>query len=179
MSLITVLILFPLVTAIVVYLVRKEAIRNTIVRVGAVITAALTVLTAMTYFNQGLRVSLHGTEILDICMMVIEACLAVYIIVTGIKEKKYLLSLFSVAQIILIFWFELTQKHGLEAETGIILDKLSNVMILIVGIVGSLICLYAVGYMKSYHVHHAEFKRESLSFLQFSFFFCQPCSGWF
>lgn len=177
MSLITVLILFPLAASIMVYLVRRENIRNTIVRVGAVITAGLTLVTAIAYFNDGFQLSAQGTEFIDICMMVVEVCLAVYIIVTGIKEKKYLLSLFSVAQIILILWFEFTQKEGIEVETGIILDKLSSVMILIIGVIGSLICIYAVGYMKSYHVHHTEVKERKSFFFAILFLFLAAMFG--
>ena len=114
MSLITVLILFPLVVSIVTFLVRKESIRSAILRVGAVGTAVLTIYTALQYFNDGLLLSFGDTEPIDLGMMVVEIGLAVYIISTGIKTKKYLLSLFSLFQTGLILWFELTQKEGIE-----------------------------------------------------------------
>lgn len=44
--------------------------------------------------------------------------------------------------------------HGHVADTLLVLDKLALVMVLIVSVIGSLIVLFAVGYMKN-HEHHA------------------------
>ncbi|QHI71111.1 NADH-quinone oxidoreductase subunit 5 family protein [Aminipila terrae] len=177
MSLITVLILFPLVVSIVTFLVRKENIRSAIVRVGAVGTAVLTVYTAIQYFNSGLILSIGETEMIDLFIIVVEVGLAAYIITTGIRTKKYLVSLFSLFQTCLILWFEFTQKAGIEVETGIVFDKLSGVMVLVVGVIGSLICLYAVGYMKAYHDHHTEVKERKSFFLAVLFLFLSAMFG--
>ncbi|MHC1721855.1 MAG: NADH-quinone oxidoreductase subunit L [Aminipila sp.] len=177
MSLITVLILFPLVVSIVTFLVRKENIRSAIVRVGSVGTAVLTVYTAIQYFNNGLILSIGETEMIDIFILVVELGLAAYIITAGIRNKKYLVSLFSLFQTCLILWFEFTQKEGIEVETSIVFDKLSGVMVLVVGVIGSLICLYAVGYMKAYHDHHTEVKERKSFFLAVLFLFLSAMFG--
>ena len=177
MSLIMLLILFPFITSVLVYVIREEHTRNAIMRIGAVITAVLTLAAAFRFFGAGLRVSVGGTEVIDICILIVEVCLAAYIITTGIRERKYLLSFFSAIQIVLILWFEFTQKKGIETGTDIIVDKLSSVMILIVGIIGSLICLYAVGYMKSYHVHHSEVKERKSFFFAVLFLFLSAMFG--
>jgi ech hydrogenase subunit A len=50
-------------------------------------------------------------------------------------------------------------------------DKFSIIMALIVGIIGSAICLYAIGYIPEYHEHHKEVKdrRRYFSFLIYLF----------
>lgn len=177
MSLIALLILFPFVVSVMTFLVKKETLRNAVVRGGAIITMLLTLITALRYFNGGLEVSLSDSGWIDTGMLIVEICLAIYIISTGIKTKKYLISVFSFLQTVLILWFELTHKEGIEVNTGIVLDKLSGVMILIVGIIGSLICLYAVGYMKAYHAHHTDVKERKSFFFAILFLFLSAMFG--
>ena len=54
-----------------------------------------------------------------------------------------------------MIWFELKHGHGIEVQYNMYIDKLSVIMILIIGIIGSLICVYATGYMKDFQHHHA------------------------
>lgn len=89
-------------------------------------------------------------------MMGIEVVLAVYIIYMGIKHKKYLASLFAVIQTPLLIWFELTEGHHIAVQNNMYVDRLSVIMILIIGIVGSLITVYALGYMKDFQHHHSD-----------------------
>ena len=50
-------------------------------------------------------------------------------------------------------WFELTTGHSIEVEHNAYVDELSLIMILIIGIIGTLICVYAMGYMKDFQHH--------------------------
>ena len=146
-------------------------------RCGAVVTAVLTLVTAVLYFKDGIMISFGRSEVIDVCMLIVEIGLAAYIILTGFKEKKYLLSLFSFVQIVMIVWFELSEKREIEVQNYIVLDKLSGIMMLIVGIIGSLICIYAVGYMKSYHIHHKEVKERKSFFFAVVFVFLSAMFG--
>jgi len=82
----------------------------------------------------------------------------------GIKNKKFIVSIFAAVQTALILWFEFTQKHGINVHSDIVFDRLSAVMVLIVGCIGSLILIYTVGYMKWYHIHHEGYKERKSSF---------------
>lgn len=177
MNLISVLILFPLIVGVMVFIVRQEKIRETIVRLGALITAVLTIVTVFYYFKDGLVLSFNKEEIIDIVIVILEMILALYIIITGIKNKKYLVSILAGIQTTLLLWFEFTQKTGIEVKTTIIFDKLTAIMLLIIGIVGSLICLYSVGYMKWYHVHHYEYKERKSFFFTILFLFISAMFG--
>ena len=177
MSLISILILFPLLTSFLIFLVRKENVRNAIVLVGGFITAILTVITVVQYFKDGIALSFQNEEVIDIVIVVVEVIMATYIITMGIKNKKYLVSIFAAIQTPLILWFEFTQKKGIDVQSSIVFDKLSGIMVLIVGIIGSLICIYAVGYMKWYHIHHDSYPKRKSFFFAVLFLFLSAMFG--
>lgn len=177
MSDISTLILFPLIVSVIVYLVKSDSIRNIIVRISAFITAALTLFVTLHYFKDGIALSLPGESVIDTVITVIEIFIAVYIIAAGIKNKKYIVSVFALLQTTLMLWFDYAYKHQIKVGTGIVFDKLSGIMVLIVGIIGSLICLYAVGYMKWYHIQHSEYKARKPFFFAVLFLFLSAMFG--
>ena len=69
-------------------------------------------------------------------------------------------------------WFELTTGHSIEVEHNAYVDELSLIMILIIGIIGTLICVYAMGYMKDFQHHQpagSKDRRPWFFFLLFLF----------
>lgn len=177
MNAISVLVLFPLIAAMILFVVRKDKIRNIIVRVCAIITAFLTIAVVCLYFQEGISFNYHNEKMIDYIIAVIEVFVAAFIIIVGIKNKKYIVSVFSLIQTPLILWFEFTQKHDIEIQSSIILDKLSAIMVLIIGIVGSLICIYTVGYMRWYHIHHKEAPERKHFFYSILFLFLSAMFG--
>ena len=149
------LIFFPMIIAFILLAAKNDKARDTIVFIATAVIAAASIVTAFQFFrSSGEFFSIDG-EVVGYVMMVIEAGLAVYIICTGIKHKKYLASLLAIVQTPLMIWFELKHGHGIEVQYNMYIDKLSVIMILIIGIIGSLICVYATGYMKDFQHHHA------------------------
>lgn len=177
MSAISVLILFPLLAALLILITSNDKVRNMIVRISAIITAALTVTVVCLYFKDGISFNFAYEKTIDYIIAAIEIVVAVYIISSGIKNKKYLVSIFSLIQTPIILWFEFTQKEGIEIQNAIVLDKLSAIMVLVVGIVGSLICNYAVGYLTDYHHHHEHYKVRKGFFLSVMFLFLSAMFG--
>jgi ech hydrogenase subunit A len=59
----------------------------------------------------------------------------------------------------------------MHVEHSLFVDKFSIIMALIVGIIGSAICLYSIGYMPEYHHHYPEVKdrRSYFGFLMYLF----------
>ncbi|ABX42102.1 NADH-quinone oxidoreductase subunit 5 family protein [Lachnoclostridium phytofermentans] len=177
MNAITVLIVFPLLAALLIFLTKNNTVRDMLVRIGAVITAVLTLAVVVLYFNDGISFNYPHEEIMDYIMVFVEIAVAIFVITIGFKNKKYLVSVFSLTQTSMILWFEFTQKNGIEVEHAFILDKLSAIMILIIGIVGSMIALYAVGYMKAYHEHHTDIPVRKNFFLSILFLFLSAMFG--
>lgn len=177
MGAITVLVLFPLLAALAVLLVKEDEVRNKIVRVSAGITAALTLVVVCLFFHKGIAYSYRLETVIDLVMAVVEVVLAAYIITIGIRYKNYAISVLSFLQTAAILCFELTAKRQIEVENAIVFDKLTAIMVVIVGVVGSLICIYAVGYMKTYHIHHTEYEDRKGFFFTVLFLFLSAMFG--
>lgn len=177
MGAITVLVLFPLLAALAVLLVKEDEVRNKIVRVSAGITAALTLVVVCLFFHKGIAYSYRLETVIDLVMAVVEVVLAAYIITIGIRYKNYAISVLSFLQTAAILCFELTAKRQIEVENAIVFDKLTAIMVVIVGVVGSLICIYAVGYMKTYHIHHTEYEDRKGFFFAVLFLFLSAMFG--
>ena len=71
-------------------------------------------------------------------------------------HRKWLAFIFAIIQTPLIMWFEFSKGHGIEVESNLYIDRLSIIMILIIGIIGTLIAVYALGYMKDFQHHEDE-----------------------
>lgn len=149
------LIGFPIVIAVILLVSKEDKVRDVVVKFAALVIAAAAIFVAVQYFRSGGDTFELHYEAINYVMMAIEALLALYIIIIGIKHKKYLASLFAVIQTPLIMWFELTKGHSIEVQNNMYVDRLSMIMILIIGIIGSLITVYALGYMKDFQHHHA------------------------
>lgn len=173
---INVLLLFPLAVALAIFLVKNDAARSMLVRIGAVITALLTLVVVGIFFKDGIRLS-SSIEEIDLIIVVVEVIIAAYIITLGIRSKKYVISIFSFLQTAAMLVFEFGFKEGITVETAIVFDKLTAIMILVIGLVGSLICIYAVGYMKDYHNHHKEYKERKSFFFSILFLFLSAMFG--
>lgn len=174
---ISVLILFPIIAALLVRIVKADPVRDMIVRISAVITAVITLTVVFLYFGKGIAFNFPHEEIIDYIIAALEGAIALFIIIIGIKNKKYLVSVFSAIQTPLILWFEFSQKHDITVENGIVFDKLTAIMVLIIGIVGSLICIYAIGYMKWYHYHHEDYPVRKNYFMSVLFLFLSAMFG--
>ena len=76
-----------------------------------------------------------------------------------------------VVQSVIMLTFEFTSGSSMQIEQSLFLDKFSIIMALIVCIIGSAICLYAIGYIPEYHEHHKEVKdrRRYFAFLMYLF----------
>lgn len=171
------LILFPLVVAFVLLVVKADAARGAIVKIAAAVIAAASIYLAVQYFKNGGQYFDFSHEYVNYAMMVIEACLAIFIFVIGIKHKKYLASVFAIIQTPVLIWFELTKGHELEVVNNMYVDRLSVIMALIIGIIGSLITVYALGYMKDFQHHHAGEKDRRPWFFFVMFLFLAAMFG--
>ncbi len=74
-------------------------------------------------------------------------------------------------QSVMMLYFEMVYAHSVEVSSNLFIDEFSNILALIIGIIGSLICVYSLGYMKFFHEHHPEMpdKRTTFFFVMFVF----------
>lgn len=90
-------------------------------------------------------------------MLALEAGFAVLITVLGIKYRRYYVAVLSIVQTVLTFVYELGGYKPAVQPYNLFTDQLTVIMVLIIAVVGTLITVYAVGYMRDYHNHHKEY----------------------
>jgi len=147
------LIGFPFIAAIALLILKTDTARDIIVKVAAALTAAASVcLVVQEYSSGGQYIDVQG-EAIGTLMMIIEIALAVLTIVLGFIYKKPLAVILAAIQTPLFVWFELSKGHAITVQHAMYVDRLSLIMVLIIGIIGSLICVYAIGYMKDFQAH--------------------------
>ena len=167
MELISFLILFPLAVAIILLFVKADWPRNVIVGVSAAAIAVASIVLAM----QNLGAPWIGFEfsspIVDYVGLAIGVVIAACVIAFGYKYKNYLAIALAVIQVVGSVVFDLGFAHQAEVRVGLYLDSLSLVMALIIGVIGSGICVYALGYMMDFQKHLDEHgEAEGLTELQ-------------
>ncbi len=172
------LILFPFAAALLIYVTRINKLRNGISYVSSVIIMAATAMLLIQWIAGGAQVTelYYDAHIADRVILILEVILMIYITVLCFKYKKYWISLLSIVPTCIIAWFELFGPKA-EESARIRIDHLSLLMCLIIGIIGALIIVYAVGYMHGYHHHHREFKDRRNYFFTLLFIFLGAMYG--
>jgi len=95
----------------------------------------------------------------------------------GAKFRNYLAIALAVVQAALIVYLEMTFPENLHAANNLFIDQFSIIMALIIGIIGSLIAVYAVRYMETYHHHHPEVRDRQKMFFFVIFAFLAAMFG--
>ena len=170
------LFLVPVLFALIIFFVKTHKILAAFVRLGAASVVALSIIFCVQNFNEILIVDLSMYPWIKYAALLLEALMAGYLIYKGIKNKSTLLVILSGAQVTLMAAFELLHK-GEEIKETLYIDKLSLLMILIIGVIGGLICLYAVEYMKDFHHHHPEVEDRKGLFFAVLFVFLAAMFG--
>ena len=161
------LILLPFAIAIAQSLIRSDSVRKVLTYGGSGVLMAVALTLTVLWYKKGqhsLTLPVRNgflTEAMipaiGYVMLGVELFLMCMVVWLSIKHKRFFVALLSMAQTGLLCWLELSGK--IHEGAGVIhLDRLSLLMCLIIAVVGGLICIYALGYMKDYHHHHREFR---------------------
>ncbi|MGQ9587615.1 MAG: NADH-quinone oxidoreductase subunit 5 family protein [Thermoplasmata archaeon] len=78
---------------------------------------------------------------------ILDFALMLFFVYTGLKLKSRLVTAFGLLQLIPMACSELA-VNGQEIEPALVIDYLAIVMALVINIVGSIICIYAIKYME-------------------------------
>ena len=148
----------PLLFAILVLFARKQATYKFIMRSVAGLIIVLTVLCVFIHYSDVYYLDLSGFPMLGYIVWGANSLIFLFIFSIGIKSQRPLISVFAVLQIGLIAWLQFFSGHDAVTIYSIYIDKLTLIMILIVGVVGGLICLCSEGYMDVYHERHPKMK---------------------
>lgn len=162
---IVLLVLLPFVAGLACYLLRASFLRALVVMITGVILAVASV----ALLSAG-PVSYSPGPVLgmswNMLIAVLDFALLGVILFYGFKHDNLLIKIFSVLQMLGLVILELFWVDHSAPVSAFYVDQLSMVMVLIISIVGSLICVFALPYMKEHEEHlHLETSRQPRFFL--------------
>ncbi len=186
MKVIEFLIFFPFVVAAILYLMgnseRVYQARKVVVKGGvllimlASLVQMIIVLRMEQTSNSEALFFIKEAAIPNALVMVGEVFLMCVVTFYSFKYRKYYAALLSWIGTIPVLFMDLSGA-AIEGAAHFKVDNLTALMILAVGVVGGLICIYAIGYIKDYHIHHKNYTDRSNWFLAMLFVFIGSING--
>lgn len=156
MELIMTLIVVPCVAALLMLAVRADKARDVLAIGFAVAIGVLSVAFAVAFAGpeaQTIQLPDGFGQVLGWVNFGIELAVGAFILAYAVRYKRMLAFALVIVQILGAVWFEATMAHSMSMPTQMHIDALTVIMVLIIGIVGSGICVYALGYMKDFQEH--------------------------
>ena len=178
MGLIAFLVAVPLVAAVLLMLFRTDQQRSVITVVAAAATGLGAVAFAVQHLFGGFsmfELPQQTSYAITWIMTAVDIILCAVILWSAVRYRNRLAFVLGLVQTLGVIWFaNMTLPEGAEhmLEMPLYVDQLSVIMVLIVGLVGSAICVYALGYMKDFQHHEPEGapdRRHFFSALMFLF----------
>ena len=172
------LICFPFVVSVLMFAIRKNKIRNVIAYISAGVIMAVTGLFVFQWIGQGCPVMdlYYHTHTIDMIMLGAVWLLMFVITYLSFKYRKHIISLLSIIPTLMITYMELCGPEMAEIA-HVHVDRLSVLMCIIIGLIGSLIVIYSVGYMHGYHHLHTEYEDRRYYFFMLLFIFLGAMFG--
>ena len=96
------------------------------------------------------------SPVVDYVCMAVSVLIAAAILYFGIKYKNLWACVLAAVQVVGSLVFEFGFAHDVLVTEGLYLDSLSLLMAFIIGVIGSGICVYALGYMEDFQAHEPE-----------------------
>ncbi|MDK2957716.1 MAG: ech hydrogenase subunit [Desulfovibrionales bacterium] len=151
-TLLFLLIILPFLAALGCYLFRMAFLRSLlVVGSGVVLTVCSLALIGLEPFEFKPPALLWLNA--DIVVSVLDFALLFLILYIGFRLKNNLIKFLAALQIVVMAYLELfMMEHG-ASHAAIRCDTLSLVMVLIISIIGSLICIYGLPYMRKHEQH--------------------------
>ena len=162
MELIVSLIVVPVVAALLLLVVRNDRARDVIGVAFAALIAVLSIAFAVVFAGTGpvdYSVTPNLENLLSLVSLAIDLVVAAFIVCYAVRYKRPLALGLAIVQILFALWIEFFAPRtkplwlGTDLTTAVHVDALGVIMVLIIGIVGSGICVYALGYMKDFQAH--------------------------
>ena len=156
--LIAILVLFPFAAAIVCLAIRNSRVRAPVIVLSALVLIVSSIVLLPQVLSGGpIEVTLGSGWATTV--MVVDFLLIAYFLYVGIRHRNWLVLLMVALQAIFLPLFEFgLLPHHFDVTPTLYIDTLSVVLCLIISIIGSLICVYAIGYMRN-HEHHLKLEK--------------------
>ena len=150
------MIAVPLVVAALMLFLKQDSQRDPVAIAGAGATALAAIATGVLYMNNpqffvmSPGLSLAGNYV----AVAIDLLLCAVVLVYAVRWRNPFAMAIGAVQMVASIWCGSLAMAPEDAFVApMYIDNLSVIMVLIVGIVGSVICVYALGYMKDFQHH--------------------------
>ena len=157
-TLVAVNIGLPIVSALAAFLFNHRKAREGIVSVTALMLIASSLLL---FLNGGMELSLgHSYEMIVVAL---DFVLLFYFLYQGFKALNWQVVVLSLGQLVPAAYFEFVLDAP-AIEAVLVIDRLSILMTLIINVVGSMVLVYALGYMGEHESHQIGRGKQNLFF---------------
>jgi ech hydrogenase subunit A len=152
-SLVAALVALPAIVGAILILITRTPLRNALVVIGGIAIGILAVATVISFGNtSGVFFGLPGGLAPGKALIAVEIALTIFVVVISLMNRRFLAPLLAVTQLGISLYLEIAGKMPEPDPTRLFwFDRLSLVMVLVVGLIGPLICINAIGYMRAYH----------------------------
>ncbi len=156
MEMLLFLMAFPALIAALLVLIRNNAARNVIVIAGGAVTAIASI--ACVCMNLGCGLVLFDCEsaFADTLCTAVSCICVVVVLAFAVKYKNVIAGVLGLVQLAVVLFVEFAFAHEMDVPQGLYLDSLTLMMVFIIGVIGSGICIYAIGYMEDFQAHEPE-----------------------
>ncbi len=155
MTLPILLFCLPLVTAVLLFAVRKESFRNLLVRVSAALMMALSLALSVVGFGEPLRLTAAG-EWIHVLLMSVDVICVLLVLYYSWKFKRPTIAFLGALQFVILAGFDFASGLHISTKADFVIDHFTIIMVLIVGVIGGLITVYSLGYMQMFQKNHAD-----------------------
>ena len=152
-SLVAALIALPAVVGALLVLIARAPLRNAIVVAGGSLVAVLSIATVLAFGGAGsVFFGLPGGMDPGPALLAVEIALTAFVVAVGLKHRRVVAPILALVQLGISLGLELAGRMP-DPDQGRLFwfDRLSLVMVLVIGLIGPLICINAIGYMRAYH----------------------------
>lgn len=161
------LILVPVLLALILLFVKNDKARSYITVIGALVIACGSIFLATQFLSaetHKFAIDASVSTMIGYVTLAIDALLCLYVIAKGLYYKKYIAVALAIVQLGLAFYLDLAVAEHVSVENMLYIDNLSIIMALIIGIIGSGITVYALGYMRVHEEHQDGPDRRNIFF---------------
>ena len=174
---ILVLLLVPVCAALLLAVFKPDIIRNVLVGITSVVIIGTSLFLAWNAWLSPIYVTIENAAWMNTILFIIEIVISLIIIGLSIKYKKVLPLILAVIQFVLLSFLEYFGIDQIGGAQEFVVNNFTVVMILIIGVIGTLICVYSLGYMKDYHEHQTSVPNRKRYFFALMFLFLSAMFG--
>ncbi len=178
-SIVFALVVLPAVLGGILSLLTRASLRNAIVVIGGVLVAVASVVSVVAFGGaDGTFFGLPGNVTLGQSLLVVDVGLTALVVAFAVKHRRILAPILALAQLGIAVYLEVAGRlPEPDPQRLFWVDRLSMVMILVIGLIGPLICINAIGYMRAYHRSNPMIEGRRTVFFSLLFVFLAAMFG--